>query len=161
MVKGPQRFNVSQAAYYLDVSRQTVRRWRESGLLPRRATWTQAELDAAAEAKPPKTQTPRRRVSPCGASSEPATVERPGESTGSQDAATPAEAPPAPSATSEGTARDPLELTLPMPTQGGGADDGRTRRAGEAQADDPGEAPAEAPPCPAPPTLFGRWRRHA
>lgn len=61
MQRTPARFNVTQAAAYLEVDRDTIRRWRHEERLPNRGTWTRAELDAAYEAKPVKAKNGTRK----------------------------------------------------------------------------------------------------
>lgn len=175
MTKGPERYNVSQAARYLDCGRQTVLRWRRRGLLADRATWTRDELDAAAASKPPKAPNPKRASSPSSGPRSMPTQEEPGQpltatTTGEEpsraEASQASDPGSASSTTHDEPERDPLQLNLPKPIKGGA--DVRTRGAGEAaQAEDPGQADEQAPPSPSPdageerPTLFGRWRRPA
>ena len=167
MVKGPSRFNVSQAALYLEVDRQTVLRWRRRGLLAERATWTAAELDQAAEKKPPKTQ-PKKKTPTSSGSSAPSPGSTPNPSDAppaeqAQDADASGKAsvvdPSGPSSSSS-PERDPLELSLPMPSSPSkGGDAGRTLPAG-GDANPAPNAPASppAPASPDAPTFFGSMR---
>lgn len=149
-----ERLNVKQAAARAGVSRQTIRRMREDGRLPRRGSWTEEELAQALDAKPPKKPNPSKPAPKnTGAPADDAPREGNGADARPSRPPTPPSgadrSAPGPSSAPEG---DPLDLNLPLPDQG--APRG-SPLPGAADADD--QPAAGAPDHPAAPPARGMF----